>query len=126
MNPKINKDYDSSEFVNKIVFFLLVVLIIFIVLGDMYLMKDNTGTGIKYKELQIGLVSYPWLTAGSVMIYDVIANETSPITLTKYLPASLSILFASIVFFIFIPFTLIFSVSPAIKLFQKKKIFLNY
>ncbi|MFH0736568.1 MAG: hypothetical protein V1773_19790 [bacterium] len=121
MNPKIDKDYNSSEFINKVIFYILILLVLFIFLGDMYIMNNGAGNEIKYEELQIGMITYPWLTAGSVMIYDIHLGDNNPITLTKYLPASISILFSSIVFFVLIPFTLIFSVSSAFKLFKKEK-----
>ncbi len=120
MNEKIDKNFNSSEFINKVVFFLLLLVAVIALAGDLFIIKDFSIEGKDFSNLNITMLSYPWITAGSINYYIMLSGITETFTVLNYLSPAISILFSSIVIFIIIPFAFAFSVSPAVKAIKQR------
>lgn len=130
MNEKTDKNFNSSEFINKVVFFLLLLVALFILVGDLFIIKDFSIEGKDFSNLKLSMLAYPWITAGSINYYITLSGITETFKVLNYLSPSISILFSSIVIFIIIPFAFAFSVSPAVKAIKERTkttiLFKNY
>ncbi len=120
MNEKTDKNFNSSEFINKVVFILLLLAAIIALLGDLFFIKDFSVEGKQFSNLKLSMLAYPWITAGSINYYLTLSGITETFTVLKYLSPTISILFSSIVIFIIVPFAFAFSVSPAVKAIKQR------
>ncbi len=106
MNAKINKDFNSFEFINKVTFYLLILTLLSGILLQFLILKNSVNVFNLPFLIAVDLSNQSFITNGSIF---------------KYFNHSSAFIFSIIFYYFIIPFAFIFSTENAIKLLKERK-----
>ncbi len=106
MNAKINKEFTSSHYINKVMFWLTLIAILAAFIFHFFILKNDFFI-INFPHLIAAYLSdNKFLTGGNIF---------------KYFSYSVPFIFSIIFLYFIIPFNLIFSISPALSIIKEKE-----
>lgn len=105
MNEKIDKDFNSFEFINKVSFYIFLFTLFGGILLQLLFLKNS-----------VNLFNLPFLIAADLSNHSFITNGS----IFNYFNYSSAFIFSVIFYYFIIPFNFIFSANSAIKLLKQR------